>query len=204
MALRDGRAPPQVAGLARAAGGAGAGAAAGISSPVSAYHLWARYVWESTRTSRPCTIWKSLGSATPSDWQPGHRLTFAPWRASATVLAPAVDGGETGFGGAAGLGGLGAIGGAGADGRGGAGGWGDAEGAGGGDVGGAAGFAAGDGLGADVGVAAAGLGGAGAAGFGAAGAASGPGDGTGTDMSSSQMAAHTPQVWILLVEALQA
>lgn len=42
--------------------------------------------------------------------------------------------------------------------------------------------------------------GAGALGFAGVGA----GAGTGTDRSSSQIAAHTPQVWILLVDALHA
>lgn len=181
---------------------------------MSAYHWWPRYVWESMSTSRPWTIVKSIGSATPSDWQAGQRFTLAPCRTSARVLAPPGAGGDGAFvgavagGAAAGFGGVGAAGGVA-----------------GGVVAGAAGVAgvAVAGFGVAAGVVAAGAAGAGfgggvggAAGFapGAApGAAAGEGGvagrvgagaGVGIERSSSQIAAHTPHVWILLVDALQA
>lgn len=154
--------------------------------------------------SRPWASVKSPGSATPSDWHAGHRFTFAPWRAAPSVVMPPDVGG---------LGALGGLDGAAAVGpeatiAGTAGGGFDAgfvtaatgvgavtaavagAGLGGGD-GGVAGLAGG--LGVEAGIVGAGLAGLG----GAAGV-------TGADRSSSQIAAQTPQVWTLLVEALQA
>ncbi len=153
---------------------------------------------------------KSIGCATPSDWQAGQRFTLASWTASAKVLLPA---GAEGFATAAaggedaGFGGVGAT--APADAA-------AAVGAGGADAAVAglgaaadpvAGAAGGVGFGGTAGKAAGfaataeGVGAAGVAGL--AGRA-GAGGGVGTERSSSHIAAQTPQVWILLVDALQA
>ncbi len=185
------------------AGAMGGGGAMGRSSPVSAYHSCPRYVCESTRTTRPWANRKSLAAARLSDLHFGQRFTLAAATTSVSVLPPGA-GGAVGLGAAAGPG----AGAGGTEGLGAAGGGVGAAGAGAAGVA-AAGFG-GAALGVDVaGFAAAGA--AGVAGLGAAaGAAGGPGAaglgaaGAGAVRSSSQMAAHTPQVWILLVKALHA
>ena len=147
----------------------------------------------------------------------GQRFTWAAWIAWASVLPLAGAGVAAGFaGGAAGgaAGGVAGLGGAGAEG--GAASW-AAGGLGGGAAGGGglgAGFAAAGAVGADGAAgfagAVAGVGGFGAAaGVGVAAGAGvagrgGAGAGVGWERSSSQIAAQTPHVWILLVEALQA